>query len=219
MSEELGKIEKPLAESFKAGRKLYFVPLVFSKPDLPLDMSLKFSEYWDQVESQIANLESKLGQVKYILHELVYASGEVGLKTLEQVNSGSLDLVRNRLEKGTVFEPAEDNEIMTELMDWSRCLSLGLQNQKVFSNIYQNYTDANSRRNTFISQKLDKLVKGDESCILIMAEGHHVQFPADMQVFYVAPPVLDFIKRWTRDQEAKERQNQAEQENNQAPPQ
>ena len=30
MSEELGKIEKPLAEDFKAGRKLYFVPLVFS---------------------------------------------------------------------------------------------------------------------------------------------------------------------------------------------
>lgn len=212
MSEELGKIQKPLAENFKAGRKLYFVPLVFGNPDLPLDISLKFSTYWDQVDSQIAGLESRLGQVNYILHELVYESGEAGLKTLAQVSSGSMSLVRSRVDKGSKFEPAEDNEIITELMDWSRCLNLGLQNQKVFSTIYQSYTDANTKRNTFISHKIDALVKGDESCILIMAEGHHVQFPADMQVFYVAPPALDEIKRWTRDQEEKQRQEQAEQE-------
>jgi hypothetical protein len=212
MSEELGKIQKPLAENFKAGRKLYFVPLVFSTPDLPLDISLKYSTYWDQVDSQIAGLESSLGQVTYILHELVYESGEAGLKTLEQVSTGSVSLVRSRVDKGSKFEPAEDNDIITELMDWSRCLNLGLQNQKVFSTIYQNYTDANTKRNTFISNKIDSLVKGDESCILIMAEGHHVQFPADMQVFYVAPPALDEIKRWTRDQEEKQRQEQAAKE-------
>jgi hypothetical protein len=211
MSEELGKIEKPLAEDFKAGRKLYFVPLVFSQPDLPLDISLKFSTYWDQVDSQIANLESKLGPVTYILHELVFESGEAGLKSLDQINSGSVNLVRSRLENGSKFEPAEDNEIMTELMDWSRCLNLGLQNQKVFSTIYQNYTDANNRRNTFIAQKIDSLLKGDESCVLIMVEGHHVQFPANMQVFYVAPPALDEIKRWMREQEEKRNKEQKEQ--------
>ena len=212
MSEELGKIEKPLAEDFKSGRKLYFVPLVFSQPDLPLDISLKFSTYWDQVDSQIANLESKLGPVTYILHELVFESGEAGLKTLEQINSGSVSLVRSRMENGSKFEPAEDNDIITELMDWSRCLNLGLQNQKVFSTIYQNYTDANNRRNAFIAQKIDSLVKGDESCVLIMAEGHHVQFPANMQVFYVAPPALDEIKRWMREQEEKRAKEQKDQE-------
>lgn len=212
MSEELGKIEKPLAEDFKAGRKLYFVPLIFSSPDLPLDVSLKYSTYWDQVDSQIANLESKLGPVNYILHELVYESGDAGLKTLEQVSAGSVGLVRSRVEKGSKFEPAEDNEIITELMDWSRCLNLGLQNQKVFSTIYQFYTEANNKRNTFIQQKIDSLVKGDESCILIMAEGHHVKFPADMQVFYVAPPALDEIKRWLREQDEKQHKEEAEKE-------
>jgi hypothetical protein len=205
MAEELGKIEKPLAENFKAGRKLYFVPMILGAPDLPLDITLKYSAFWDQVDSQISNLESKLGNVKYILHELIYQSGEAGLKDLEQISAGSLALVKSRIEKGVAFEPAENNDILTELMDWSRCLNIGLQNQSVFNTIYQNYTAANNKRNEYIAKRIDALVKPEESCILIMAEGHHVQFPSDMQVFYVAPPALDEIKRWLREQAAKEK--------------
>jgi hypothetical protein len=96
-------------------------------------------------------------------------------------------------------------------MDWSRCLSLGIQNKKVFSTIYQNYTDSNNKRNEAYSQKIDNLVKGDESCVVIMGEGHHVKFPADMQVFYIAPPALDEIKRWIREEEAKEQAKQDKQ--------
>jgi hypothetical protein len=36
-----------------------------------------------------------------------------------------------------------------------------------------------------------------------MGEGHKVQFPSDIQVFYVSPPALDDLKRWMRDYEAK----------------
>jgi hypothetical protein len=203
MSEELGKIEKPLAENFKAGRKLYFVPLIFGRADLPLDITLKFSTFWDQVESQIANLEDKLGRVTHIMHEMVPEDGDAGLKDLEQVSPGSIAMVRSRVEKGCLFEPVEDPEVIAELMDWSRCLGLGLQSQKVFSAVYQQYTDANNKRNDFIAQKIDSLVKPSESCILIMGEGHHVKFPADFQVFYVAPPALDEIKRWLREHEQK----------------
>jgi hypothetical protein len=32
-----------------------------------------------------------------------------------------------------------------------------------------------------------------------MREGHQVQFPSDIQVFYVAPPSLDEIKRWLKE--------------------
>jgi len=38
---------------------------------------------------------------------------------------------------------------------------------------------------------------------VLMREGHQVQFPLDIQVFYVAPPGLDEVKRWLRDPEAK----------------
>ena len=34
---------------------------------------------------------------------------------------------------------------------------------------------------------------------MFIREGHQVQFPSDIQVFYVAPPALDEIKRWLRD--------------------
>jgi hypothetical protein len=211
MAEELGKIEKPLAENYKAGRKLYFVPLIFTAPDLPLNISLKFSTYWDQVETQISSLEAKLGPVKYVLHELLSETGEAGLKSLEQLNNACLSIIRNRIEKGATLETAEDADTLTELMDWSRCLSLGIQNKKVFSTIYQNYTDSNNKRNEAYSQKIDNLVKGDESCVVIMGEGHHVKFPADMQVFYIAPPALDEIKRWIREEEAKEQAKQDKQ--------
>jgi hypothetical protein len=213
MSEELGKIEKPSVDNFKAGRKLYFVPLIFSDPQLPLDISLKYSAYWDQVEIQITNLEEKLGPVKYLFHELVQDSGAEALKSLEQIHSGSLPVLSSRVQKGASFEALEDEDTLTELMDWSRCLSLGLQNQRVYSQIYKSYVDVNNKRNENITKKIDATLKGNESCIVIMGEGHHVKFPEDVQVFYVAPPALDEIKRWAREQQAKEQAAHVHDEN------
>ena len=40
---------------------------------------------------------------------------------------------------------------------------------------------------------------------------HQLQFPRDIQVFYVAPPALDEIHRWLRDQQERERRQQQEQ--------
>jgi hypothetical protein len=34
-----------------------------------------------------------------------------------------------------------------------------------------------------------------------MRENHQVQFPPDVQVFYIAPPALDEIRRWLRERE------------------
>ena len=38
--------------------------------------------------------------------------------------------------------------------------------------------------------------------LLFIREGHRVQFPPDIEVFSVAPPVLDEIHRWLRDRSA-----------------
>jgi hypothetical protein len=92
-------------------------------------------------------------------------------------------------------------------MDWSRCLIIGLQNPKVVSKIYESYVEAGKKRNEYIARKIDESLQENEIGILIMRENHQVQFPADIQVFYVAPPALDEIKRWLREYE-----NQAEKE-------
>jgi hypothetical protein len=209
MPEELGKIEKLPVENYRKGRKLFFVPLIFADHELPLEFTIKHNYYWEQVDSQIAGLEEKLGNVKHIFHELVAEGGEEGLKNLEKINESGLQIFRKRVEAGSVFESLEDREILAELTDWSRCLAMGLQSQKAYTTIFKSYEEVNNQRNEQIAKKLDEAIKEDESAVLIMSEGHRVHFPADIQIFYIAPPALDEIKRWIRDYEAKLREEAA----------
>jgi hypothetical protein len=208
MSEELGKIEKPLADEFKVGRKLYFVPLIYLREETEAEYQEKCIEYWEQLENQIGELELKLGKVSKIYHEFISAGGEDGVKAAEELNNKSCQIIRNRLEKGAQLEPTEDGELLTELMDWTRCLAIGLQNQKVFSMIYEHYVETSKKRNEHIAKQIDETLKADEIGILLMREEHQIQFPSDIQVFYVAPPALDEIKRWLRDRQAKEQEGE-----------
>ena len=82
-------------------------------------------------------------------------------------------------------------------------MAIGLQNQEVFAKVYGFYAAASKKRNEYIAKRIDETLEADETGILFMREGHQVQFPSDIQVFYVAPPALDEIKRWLRDRETK----------------
>lgn len=89
MPEEIGRIEKPAAESFAGGRKLFFVSLIYAGTDAPADYMERFERYWEQVESQINNLEGKIGRISKIYHELISIAGEGGMKFLERLNTKS----------------------------------------------------------------------------------------------------------------------------------
>ena len=145
MSEELGKIEKPSVEGFKKGRRLFFVPLIFGGKESPAEYLEKLKKYWKQVEEQLDDLELKLGQASSIYHELVSSTGKEGVKAIKALNNNSFQIIESRLEKGAKLEAAEDNELLTEFMDWSRCLSIGLQNQKVLAKVYESYTEAGKK--------------------------------------------------------------------------
>jgi len=201
MSQELGKIEKPSVEEYKAARKLFFVPLIFTPRDIQGELFEKVFRYWDQVESQLTSLELKLGIAKKVYHELVPVGGEEGGKIIEELNSTSYGIIKARLDKGAELEPLEDADLLTESMDWTRCLAVGLQNQKVFDKVYESYIQAQKKRNEHIAKMIDDTLKESEVGILLMREGHQVQFPADIEVFYVSPPGLDEIKRWLRTKE------------------
>ncbi len=202
MSEELGKIEKPPVEEFKKGRKLYFLPLILTMRDADTEFIERLNKYWEQAEVHLANLEAKLGRGTLIFHELIGVSGDEGLKMLEIVCEQSYRIAKTRVEKGAHFQAIEDSENLMEYMDWSRCLAIGMQSQKAFSQIYENYTAAQKKRNETIAKKIDEFLLENETGILLMQEGHHVQFPGDVQVFYVSPPGLDELKRWLREREA-----------------
>ena len=203
MAEELGKIEKPPVEDFKQGRKLYFIPLIYRGEEVPQEYLEKYEKYWEQVEKQIAELESKLGSVTRIYHELIPASGSEGCEAVREISDKSHKIIQACLEKGARLEAFEDGELLTEFMDWSRCLLVGLQNPKVVTRVYESYIEAGKKRNEYMAAKIDETLETDEIGVLLMRENHQVQFPSDIQVFYIAPPALDGIKRWLREQETK----------------
>lgn len=199
MAEELGKIEKPRVEEFKKGRKLYFVPLIYHSEEPTEEYLEKFYKYWEQVGKQISKLELKLGKVNRIYHELIPAGGEDGSKAIKELNDTSHKIIQTCLDKGAQLEAVEESDLLTEFLDWSRCLVIGLQNQKVFTRVYDSYLEVSKKRNEYIAGKIDETLKTDETGILLMRENHQVQFPSDIQVFYVAPPALDEITRWLRE--------------------
>ncbi len=199
MSEELGKIEKPAAEDYKKGRKLYLVPLIFKGREPEAEYLEKFERYWIQVEIQISDLELKLGKVNRIYHELIAVSGENGVKLVKEFSEKSSQVVEKRLAGGAQLEAVEEPDMLTEFMDWGRCLAVGLENQGVLIKVYESYKEANKKRNGYISKQINETLKADEIGVLFIREGHQVQFPPDVQVIYVSPPALDEIERWLRD--------------------
>jgi len=187
MAEQLGKVKKPSVKKFKKGRKIFFVPLVIAPFEPQKEFTELFNKYWEQAQTQVNNLEEKLTEAKKVYHELVTATGGKGIEAIKKMNMGSYDIVKGSLDKGASIQPIEDEDILLEFMDWSR---------KVFSQVYQSFLEAQKRRNENIAKKIDETLKSNEVGILLMREGHQVQFASDIQVFYVAPPELDEIRRW-----------------------
>jgi hypothetical protein len=209
-SEELGRIEKPSVSDFEGGRKLFFVPLVLLPPGSEDDLKTIVDRYWEQADSHVANLEAKLGQVVKVYHELVTVVGDEGVKAIEELDVGSYQIIKSRTDGGAELQPVEDAQLLWEFMDWNRCLAVGLQSQKAFTLVYESYTDAHKKRNEHIAQQLDETLQEGEIGILLMREGHQVQFPSSIQVFYVAPPALDEMKRWIRSRNAEGQTKAAE---------
>jgi len=208
MSETLGKMEKPEASQFKNGRKLFFVPLIFKPVEEDTTLSELRAKYWGEVESQLANLESKLSDIKKIYHELL--PGEEGIQRLKDLGIGSYRIVEVLMGRGAALTQIEDPDIMDEFTDWGRCLSVGLQSPVVFGKVYEAYQESGKKRDEHIAKRIDETLQADESAVLFMREGHRVQFPADIQVFYVAPPSLDAIQRALRERQENPHHKQEE---------
>jgi hypothetical protein len=212
MTEQLGKIEKPEAEQYKGKRKLYLVSLLFSGESSPPEYLEKFDRYWDQVSQQLSNLESSINNIKRIYHEAVSFGGDEGLKILEKLNPSSYQIIKQKCESGAVLEAVEDKELAAESMDWERFLLMGFMSQKVANKVSEYYLDAYKKRYEYIGETINETLQNDETGLLVIREGHSVQFPQDIEVFMVAPPVLDEIHRWQRERiiadEKEEKENE-----------
>ncbi len=190
----LGSTGKSDPRRFDGKKKLLLVPLIPMSNALAESNTELFDRYWREVTNQIGNLESVLGTVRYIFHEMLHDDSEDGLEMMESVSPGSVKLVKYLMGSGSVLCPFEDPEMLMEMTDWQRCLSIGLVSkgvQEMASEQYRALTDA---RNSKVSESISTSMKEDEVGLLFISEGHTVQFSSDVQVFYVAPPSSNELK-------------------------
>jgi hypothetical protein len=199
MAEELGKIEKPEAEQFKEKRKLCLVPLIYWWQGAPEEYNEKLKQYWQQVTEYLNNLESKIGNVCIVYHETITLPGEEGLNLLEKLNPSVYQIAIDKCKSGAEFKVVEDKELVEESMDWERHLMMGFISRKVANMVSGFFTEASKKRFEYIGSRIDETLKENEAAILFIREGHMIQFPPDLEVFIVAPPILDEIRRWLRD--------------------
>lgn len=199
---ELGKMEKPEAEGFKKARKLILVPLVYAAEGAPPEYAELCNKYWAAVRTSVESLEARLGPVGRIYHEAVHSAGPEGLAMVEKMSVKSHELAQQRCERGAAFEALEDEEALSVFLDWQRCLSIGFISNSVASRVSELYVDAMKRRFDLLSKRIGDSLAAGETGLLFVAEDNKLQFPADVEVFYVAPPALDEIQRWLRDRRA-----------------
>ena len=196
MTQEFGRVERPSTESFRGRRKLILVPLLYEPPASAEEGLAILQRYWDQMQSQVASLESGLGPAKHIYHESLIEGGEQGLSHLETVERRSHAFVQAKSQAGATLEATEDEEVLGETLDLQRCLMLPFTSDKVAMRLRDWFTDGIRRRYEHVSKQIDDTLGEDEVGLLVINERHQVQFPADVEVFFVAPPALDEFRRW-----------------------
>ena len=180
------------------GRKLYLVPFVFALQDGPPGYAEKVEAYWAEVGNHVHSLEARFGKIGKVYHESVSLGGEEGLKLVEQLNEKAHKMLRRKCQQGAEFVALEDSALFEQTMDWRRCLAV-LLNGPVLRKVSELYQAASRKRYELMAKRIDETLKDEEAGVLIIGEDHAVQFPSDIQVFYVAPPALDELYRLLRD--------------------
>jgi|TARA_B110000263_G_scaffold233465_1_gene230303 hypothetical protein len=190
----LGSTGKADANRFNGKKKLLLIPLIPIFPDMENDISDLLDRFWAEIFSQVGNIESVLGTVKHVFHEMIHEENENGIQILSQVYPRSANFLKEYINSGAKLEALEVPETWMELTDWQRCLSIGLISKKVFDIASKNYQEISIKRTKQLPQTINDLMEKDEVGLLFISEGHAVQFPSDIQIFYVSPPSAKELK-------------------------
>ena len=196
MTSPLSQIPKPQASRFDDKKKLFLVPNYVLPPDGPQDGQELLSKYWSEVRDSISSLERSLGSVSRVYHEFIYLDGEDGLTQIEMMNPSAGPFIRAMCQSTARLCTLEDAELIHEHTDWQRILTIGPASQKVLTTALEGYQSTLETRYANIADKISADLEEGQSAALFIREDHHVQFPADIQIFFIAPRALDALKRW-----------------------
>ena len=196
MAQELGRISKPNVDQYKGRRKLLLVPLVYGPSTDDETGAVALQRYWDQMREQVDALQSALGGLHRVYHESLSQGGPEGLQQLEGRDQRSHSFIQAKCQAGATLEATESTEALMETLDLQRCLMIPLTSEKVSVQLHEWFTKSNLERYQHIARQIDQTLGEDETGILLISERHQVQFPEDIEVFYVSPPALDDFRRW-----------------------
>ena len=105
-----------------------------------------------------------------------------------------------------MLEATEDFELLLETLDLQRCLMMPMASATVVARLQEWHAEANRRRYEHIASRIDETLTEDGVSLLLISERHQVQFPPDIEVFYVSPPALDEFRRWLQNWAARQQQ-------------
>ena len=192
----LSQFPKPEAGQYSGRRKLFLVPTFAMYPGGEDEERALLDRYWSEVRDHVHNLERSLGPVVRVYHESLFADGEEGMRLLEQLNPFGYSFISAMCQSTAELVATEERATVEEHFDWQRCLSIGLMSEAVQNAAVNGYRRTAQSRYEQVRQRIDASLAEGEAGALFISEDHGVQFPADVQVFYVAPPALDALKRW-----------------------
>ena len=196
MAEELGRIQRPTAGQYQGRRKLLLVPLVYGPQADDPEGAAVLQNYWDQMQTQVDALEGALGGLQHIYHESLTVGGDEGLEQLGAADQRSHGFIAGKTASGAVLEATEDMDVLLETLDLQRCMMIPLASTSVASKLQEWHSDTNRQRYVHIANQIDSTLGENETGLLMISERHQVQFPSDVEVFYVSPPALDEYRRW-----------------------
>lgn len=208
-AEELGSLGKAAAGDILASRKVYIVTMVQPSPGAPEGFEEHYNAYWSAVEQQLSQIEAKAGAVTRIFAEGIIGRGDDAMLMLQQSNPGAHSVARLRVSSGAVFEEFEDTDLFGQVIDWGRCLQVGLINQSVAESIQASYTEAAQKRTEHLQQRIQDGILDSEAAVIFGGDPN-ITIPDGIERFLISPPELDALERWVQQANEAIRQQMAE---------
>ena len=135
LNEEIGKIEKPKADKVMGKKKAFICVLLQAPQEASKELHDLIFKYWEAVDKNISTLEEKTGVVKKIFVEGIPGKGEDVAMNLKEASLGAWNVVEERRKTGAEVSELENLENLQKVIDWSKCLNVGLTNRSVAEKI------------------------------------------------------------------------------------
>lgn len=210
-AEKLRPVGKAAAGDILMARKVYIVTMVQPSAGAPDGFEERYNAYWNAVDQQVSQLEAKAGTVVRIFAEGVVGRGDDAMLMVQQSNPGAHRVVRQRVSAGAVFEEFEDTDLFGQVVDWGRCLHIGLINRAVADEIQGKYNEAAEKRTAHLQKRLEEGILESEAA-LILGGDPTIKIPDGVERFLISPPELDELERWVKQTNEAIQQQMAEEE-------